>query len=962
MNDPRGSIWRKWDLHFHTPASTGCYKNKNITDNDIINTLIKNEIAVVAITDHHAIDTKRIKNLQLLGKNKITVLPGIEFRSELGGTTSIHFIGIFREDCDIESIWISIQGGCGLTPKDITEKGSDKIYCDLEKTSTLIHDLGGVISIHAGNKSNSVEEITDTLPYKIAQKYNIFTEYVDILELGKEVDSEDYIKYVFPKLKSEVPMIICSDNHNANQYKLKQNCWIKADPTFEGLNQILVEPKDRCFIGELPDKIIKVSENKTKYIDSIKIQKLVLPHFNELWFNNNVLLNQDLVAIIGNKGSGKSALSDIIGLLGESRQDATFSFLNTTKFKAIKNNKAKYYEATLNWASNTSSSNKNLNDSVDMQKTEMVKYIPQHFLENICNEIPSGEKSDFDKQVENVIFSHVKEPEKLGQYSLETLISYKTKEMRGAIDIYKNELCEINAKIVDLENKNTLEYKQNIENLLKVKNDELQNHEKITPKEIKKPDNNLTEQKEIARISNLIDKERPILEEVMRLIQAAMKEQSKQVQLVSVVDKLFAKYENFQKQFKIFRDECFAEYKLLGLEFDDVVKYAFNKKVLDEKRLICEKAKKEQDELLDKTNENGLIYKQQQLENKIKEYQSKLNEPNKIYQNFLKNYKLWEVKKLEMIGSELKLNTIKYYERLLEDLRNIPEKLERTKQIRMEKAMEIYAEISKLAATYSVLYKPVQEFISGHPLAKDKFKLNFEVSIEDVRFGEILFSLIQHGASGSFCGVAEGEKRLKEIVAKYDFNNKIATTEFLNDIINNLTKDKRTEQASEVKIIDQLRLGKTIQLLYDSIFSLDYLEPRFSLKLGDKEMRQLSPGEKGTLLLIFYLLVDKSEVPLIIDQPEENLDNQTVYELLVPCIKEAKKKRQIIIVTHNPNLAVVCDAEQVIYASLDKLNGNKIVYETGSIENPNINKRIIDVLEGTEPAFANRDSKYLWNN
>jgi predicted ATPase len=128
--------------------------------------------------------------------------------------------------------------------------------------------------------------------------------------------------------------------------------------------------------------------------------------------------------------------------------------------------------------------------------------------------------------------------------------------------------------------------------------------------------------------------------------------------------------------------------------------------------------------------------------------------------------------------------------------------------------------------------------------------------------------------------------------------------------------------------------------------------------MGDKELSELSPGERGTLLLIFYLLVDKNDIPLIIDQPEENLDNQTVYELLVPCMKEAKQRRQIVIVTHNPNLAVVCDAEQVICADLDKKDNYKMNYISGAIESPAINKAVVDILEGTMLAFANRDSKY----
>jgi hypothetical protein len=182
---------------------------------------------------------------------------------------------------------------------------------------------------------------------------------------------------------------------------------------------------------------------------------------------------------------------------------------------------------------------------------------------------------------------------------------------------------------------------------------------------------------------------------------------------------------------------------------------------------------------------------------------------------------------------------------------------------------------------------------------------------------------------------------------------------FLDEIMECLEKDKRAKDISLVDIRKLLRQGKTLLELYDFVFSLDYLRPRYTLRMGDKELHQLSPGERGTLLLVFYLLIDKGDIPLVIDQPEENLDNQTVYELLVPCIKEAKERRQIFIVTHNPNLAVVCDAEQVIGASLDKPHNQRMDYIAGAIENPKINKLIVDILEGTRPAFDNRDSKYL---
>ena len=124
-------------------------------------------------------------------------------------------------------------------------------------------------------------------------------------------------------------------------------------------------------------------------------------------------------------------------------------------------------------------------------------------------------------------------------------------------------------------------------------------------------------------------------------------------------------------------------------------------------------------------------------------------------------------------------------------------------------------------------------------------------------------------------------------------------------------------------------------------------------------MQQLSPGEKGALLLIFYLLLDKDNKPLIIDQPEDNLDNQSVSRILVPFIKKAKLRRQIFMVTHNPNLAVVADAEQVIHVNIEKDKDNRVTVNPGSIESREVNQAIVDILEGTMPAFRQRDRKYL---
>ena len=127
--------------------------------------------------------------------------------------------------------------------------------------------------------------------------------------------------------------------------------------------------------------------------------------------------------------------------------------------------------------------------------------------------------------------------------------------------------------------------------------------------------------------------------------------------------------------------------------------------------------------------------------------------------------------------------------------------------------------------------------------------------------------------------------------------------------------------------------------------------------MGGRDLDELSPGERGIVLLIFYLALSKESKPIIIDQPEDNLDNQSVYSKLVPCICKAKRRRQVIVVTHNPNIAVACDAEQIIFCEMDK-DAYQIRYQAGAIENPEIRNHIVDVLEGTMPAFDLRRQKY----
>src|SRR5215469_6413582 len=129
------------------------------------------------------------------------------------------------------------------------------------------------------------------------------------------------------------------------------------------------------------------------------------------------------------------------------------------------------------------------------------------------------------------------------------------------------------------------------------------------------------------------------------------------------------------------------------------------------------------------------------------------------------------MQRLAITGDKDTLDTIAYYEAQLKDLDGVPAQLQHAGEERLAKAKEIHEVIRGFASTYRELYAPVNKFIETRALAKDKFKLNFEVGIVDGGFEE-KFSreLISQGVAGSFCGLEAGSKALKAILTKQNFN------------------------------------------------------------------------------------------------------------------------------------------------------------------------------------------------
>jgi hypothetical protein len=145
-------------------------------------------------------------------------------------------------------------------------------------------------------------------------------------------------------------------------------------------------------------------------------------------------------------------------------------------------------------------------------------------------------------------------------------------------------------------------------------------------------------------------------------------------------------------------------------------------------------------------------------------------------------------------------------------------------------------------------------------------------------------------------------------------------------------------------------------------FSTEHISVRYGIEYEGVPISLLSPGTRGVVLLTLYLALDEWDVrPLLIDQPEENLDPSSVYDDLVPFFREASRRRQIIMVTHNANLVVNTDSDQVIVATavrLDPILLPDISYTAGGLEDPSIRDDICRLLEGGKEAFRKRGIRY----
>ena len=1015
-NYPRGSEWRKWDLHVHTPESFHNQYPGNLEDawdsflDDLEN--LPPEFKVIGINDYLFIDGyKRVLKERENGRleNIDLVLPVIELRlDKFGGTTGpfskVNYHVIFSDK--LKPKLIEQQFLNALSRKFILSPEYDNLKKQVSwaasPTKESLEELGNMIINSApeeerknydsplregfNNLCFSLESIQSALeshyfegsymtavgktewsnikwtPNVIGDKKSIING-ADLVFISAETP-EAWYEAKKSLIEGEVNscLLDCSDAHNLSNSTTKDRIgkcftWIKADSTFKGLQQILHEPEGRIFVGDKPSSLFLIDQKSTKYMREITFQKTEKAKAEEIWFSGTVPLNHGLVAIIGNKGSGKSALADILALLGNTHVTDDFSFLTKDRFLAPKTMLGEMFEAIVLWHSGTKVSAQ-LNQLPMPTSLESVKYIPQNYLETICSDLQKSKDTQFYSELMEVIYSHVSDEERLGKETLTDLINYLTNEKEKLIDQLLDELEDTNTTILDLENHSTVEYKKSLEAHLSQRMAELKAHINARPLEIKEPKEDIQAQEKMKNLTDEIAKLKSLEKELDEKIESIKEIQRTAHIKIAAADNLLSRIDNLKRHMRNFQEDSNEDILTLELDLKKIVLLNVDSKPVLEVKSTSEDQILETKILLDSNIAESLVSKLENVKSNMKKIHMQLDEPNRKYQIHLVQLVEWKKKRDEMIGTSEEANSIKGLKARLESLKSVPLNLQNLKSQRMNLVSEIYSAKIDLLSEYTKLYSPVQEFISQHRISKQHGVLQFSASIMVNDFVEGFLSMIHQGKKGSFQGDKEGRETLKEIISISDFSTIEGVQSFLHNVQEHLDHDKRDGKNKPVNLHDQLRQSKSPDELYNFLYGLQYLEPRFELKWHNKPLDQLSPGERGNLLLLFYLLIDKRDIPLIIDQPEENLDNQTIANMLVPAIKEAKERRQIIIVTHNPNLAVVCDADQIIHAQLDKANGNKVTYTAGSIENPIITKFIVDVLEGTKPAFDLRDAKY----
>lgn len=969
---PRGSEWRKWDYHVHTPASW-YYKGGKDVFPKIVDAIGASDCAAFGINDYLTIDGY----LKLRPLVKKPIFPVIEFRmtdilvdKKQGGGPHFNFHLLFTNDEKylegIQAFLAALQfddfhgNKKNLTVAEVVDFGKQVLPGEtdpgklraaaLEKIKFRFSDV-----IEMLKAKGLRDQCLIILPYDEHGGINNIDPKADGLQKSGLIRGADMIGSSSPKVREYYlgqadrytkeefalwigkpkPIIKGSDAHSPEIIGhlpkkvdgVELHCWVKADLTYEGLKQTLFEPEERIFIGSTPPD----NKDKSKVIESISIRS------SNGWFEDQkLLLNRDLVCIIGGKGSGKTALVDLLGLSG-----GDFDNQNDSAFLAKANQELIGTKLLLKWEDESTEAELQIESPLIIPVDQKVRYLSQSFVDSLCS---FDRHEQLEREIEGILFQYIPGTETLGAESFGSLKQKRTEGIQLEIDGLSVRIRELNEEI------HSLGLLINSRAQLVHERDQLEKD--ITELHKQKPQPSTEEERKVAEELRQINEARAKLAaavEQLRIKQSKLEVLSRKLRLVS---------ESVQ-QFNLEAERVLKEIGEPGLIADLKISLPNRAgKVLAEKSLVfaaqaaamdgAGRPAQEGQETIATLDQKIAALNQKssaeiQKRNKLQEFNRRIAEHVQK-----RDAMTQKITAIEQTSCKERDGRIEQRNQLF---LSFFKKLEEKHRV----LEQLYAPLNAQAATTSEGAKV--QFYARYTFDWKRFASE----------AEDLFDQRKSLLRGEQAFIDAGHRFWEEIDARLP-QPEFKAVENLLDILEKRGGEQRL-------IAEQIKGSKTTKDVANWLYSLDYYDVEYGIKYEGTDLDKLSPGKKGVVLLLIYLTIDKDYRPLIIDQPEENLDNRSVYSTLVEYFRKAKKNRQVIIVTHNANLVVNGDAEQVIVANFENdrsTQGTRIRYVSGSLENSmlfspahknvldqqGIREHVCELLEGGEDAFEKREEKY----
>ncbi len=921
----KGTKWFKCDLHLHTSASK-CSQTK-VTPEQWVSKAIEQGLDCVAVTDHNTgLNVDEIKTAAQ-GKN-LTVFPGVEITCD---TSKIHLLILFdvtKSTDDIRDFLVK----CGIKRDDFGEHTTFTSLSIFEVAKIANTDGALVIPAHIdeynglGSISSANLEKFYALDYinavQVVHKefLNIKLQTTDNTALKAAlndyynnpkpaIDDATIMEWFTPvkySLAANLAILTFSDNpHEPKNSKHglfgigTHYTWIKMEeqPTLEGMRQAFLLPQFR--IKNEFDCSGTPYATPELWIKSITISNTTI---TDEATPLKIEFSPQLNTLIGGRGSGKSSI-------------------------------LRFIRGVFNRTSDIEGLNEIIYDHNEFYKRETGRPKKGVLTEKSTIEIEFVRNNNLHKFIASNIVNSNSQVIKIQKLNAENTWAEITDE--GYIDFFEFEHYSQKQIYEIAQEPNAL--RERIDNTI-------EGIEKL--KSAREFIRHLFLEKSTAiRTADQLISGGGKLETRIKDLDTSIKK----LQQSGIADLLNAK-EKFTKEEQTFNDftnEISERQKNLDIiiettEIQDIDYSSFDGR---HKAQLNSNSKAVVDGFV---NIKAELEKLKQSANKLKvDFESSIKDSD-WKTDCDKNLVIFNTKKLEL--EKEGIDDIANFEKLSLEKSHLEIELEKIKK-KMEIRSTDLTERLKLQTEYLNISKEItakrREFVTN-TLQDDKVKINIKPFRNRIDLIQKLRGVLQK---------EEGFEQDFDALADICFNGNVEVT--IKTIRKLFLDMRRGEQVKEVRGYFANLVQRVSDAQIDEIELLlpeDEIEIQYKPndKAAFKSLSTASAGQKTTAILTFIL--SHGKIPLILDQPEDDLDNRLVYELIVDRLKQAKDKRQIIVVTHNANIPVNGDAEYII--SMNSESKSLQVLYSGTVEQPKIKKEICDVMEGTEQAFEMRSKRY----